>query len=348
MSARSGDRVSVVIPSYNRADLLQHTVDSILRQTIAPAEIIVVDDGSTDDTQRICAGFPTIVKCLRQNNQGLPAARNTGIRASTGDWIAFCDSDDLWAENKLEIQLAALSNTGCGWSVSDFSLIDPDGALLHDGEGGFERIFPVLKKMRLSARDHLGQWLRSGSINTPAGPVEIFHGDAFGMFFLGNVALPSSALVSRAIIEKAGLFDVTFRVAEETEFFHRVAAVSPLVVVMSALTRYRIGHPSIVRTNSALLSENALRSIERAATLRAQLTPRERKAFESGRRYLRVRLAYARLAALDPAGARDALMAQSGAAFSLGGVAILIASFFPRELLSMLHELKRKLRSIRG
>src|SRR5687767_11750834 len=86
--------VSVVVPTYNRAELLRLTVQSILRQTVAPLEVIIVDDGSTDHTAQVCAAFGDSIQYLRQENQRLPAARNTGIRAARGAWISLCDSDD--------------------------------------------------------------------------------------------------------------------------------------------------------------------------------------------------------------------------------------------------------------
>src|SRR3990170_4898248 len=112
-------RVSVAIAAYNRAELLRPTIQSILAQTAPAFEIIVVDDGSTDHTSEVCAGFPA-VRYIYQENKGVSAARNTGLRVATGEWIAFCDSDDLWTPDKLEIQLAAMDATEGGWSVTDF------------------------------------------------------------------------------------------------------------------------------------------------------------------------------------------------------------------------------------
>lgn len=100
--------VSVIIPSYNSAAFLRDAVDSVLAQTRPPDEIIVVDDGSQDDTAQICAAWAGRVRYIRQENRGASAARNTGIAAAVGDWLAFLDADDLWDEEKLELQLAAL------------------------------------------------------------------------------------------------------------------------------------------------------------------------------------------------------------------------------------------------
>lgn len=102
-------RVSVVLPTYNRATLVGRAIDSALSQTAAElCEIIVVDDGSTDNTAEVVAAYGSRVRYLRQPNAGVSAARNAGIAASTGEFIAFLDSDDLWEPDKIERQLAAL------------------------------------------------------------------------------------------------------------------------------------------------------------------------------------------------------------------------------------------------
>jgi hypothetical protein len=88
--------ISVVVPTYNRADLLPLTLEAILAQTEAPCEILVVDDGSTDDTQDVLARFAPRVQAIRIANSGSIVARNVGLRAARGELVAFCDSDDLW------------------------------------------------------------------------------------------------------------------------------------------------------------------------------------------------------------------------------------------------------------
>jgi glycosyltransferase involved in cell wall biosynthesis len=97
--------VSVIIPTYNRSKLLVETIDSILSQTYSVAEIIVVDDGSTDDTEGVVRKMPSKVKYHCIENAGECAARNFGVSVATSSWIAFCDSDDLWREDKLAKQM---------------------------------------------------------------------------------------------------------------------------------------------------------------------------------------------------------------------------------------------------
>jgi glycosyltransferase involved in cell wall biosynthesis len=112
--------ISVVVPTYNRADNIRRCLDSVLNQTISPSEIIVVDDGSSDETvKRVKEIRDARVRCVvLEKNSGAQAARNRGIREATGDWIAFQDSDDAWLPEKLAKQVKALQGTGCDpWTV---------------------------------------------------------------------------------------------------------------------------------------------------------------------------------------------------------------------------------------
>ena len=99
--------VSVIIPAHNSAAFIEETLDSILAQPHRPLEILVVDDGSTDLTPQIVSGYAPEVRLIRQPQSGHPAARNTGIRAARGEFLAFLDHDDLWTPFKLALQFAA-------------------------------------------------------------------------------------------------------------------------------------------------------------------------------------------------------------------------------------------------
>jgi glycosyltransferase involved in cell wall biosynthesis len=96
--------IAAIVPSYNRAHCVGYAIDSILAQTHPCDEIIVVDDGSTDNTPDVLAAYGDAIRVIRQENAGVSAARNAGIRAATSDWIAFLDSDDIWKPEKVAIQ----------------------------------------------------------------------------------------------------------------------------------------------------------------------------------------------------------------------------------------------------
>jgi glycosyltransferase involved in cell wall biosynthesis len=102
-------KISAVIPTYNAVDYLAEAIWSALRQTRPPDEILVVDDGSTDETANVLRQFGPPVICIRQENRGLSAARNRGIHQAGGDWIALLDADDIWSPRKLEVQCATIA-----------------------------------------------------------------------------------------------------------------------------------------------------------------------------------------------------------------------------------------------
>ena len=127
--------VSVYITTYNRRELVERAINSVMAQNYSHIEIIVADDGSTDGTQEfISTNYPDI-KYLKSTNKGVSAARNLGIRHSQNDWLAFLDSDDEWLPNKLEKQFAAVSNQ------KEYKLIHCDEIWIRNGN----RVNPKVK-----------------------------------------------------------------------------------------------------------------------------------------------------------------------------------------------------------
>ncbi len=117
-----GNSVSVLIPTYNRAELLPETLDSILSQSRPPAEVIVVDDGSTDGTRAAAARFGSRIRYHYQPNSGVCRARNLAASLASGDFLAFCDSDDLWREDKLALQMELHDRyPGLAYSFTNFT-----------------------------------------------------------------------------------------------------------------------------------------------------------------------------------------------------------------------------------
>jgi GT2 family glycosyltransferase len=339
--------VSVIIPTYNHAESLPQTVGSILQQTHPPLEVIIVDDGSMDHTEAVCAAMPEPVRYIRQENAGVSAARNRGIAEARGEWVALADSDDLWDPGKLEVQLAALARApGARWCATGCQVIGPDGAPVR-GRQGFERAFAVFDKGTETPESFFSRRLSRAEVRSGGQSHTFFHGDFFELLFHGNVVLPSSALIHRGVFDRVGRFDEAFRVAEETEFFHRAAAREPGVMIMTPLVSYRVAQTGSLTNpaNTPRLINAALTSLDRAAELRGDLTASEHDAHRGGRQRLLTELAYAELSLLHRPAARTALRSawQVGARKDARTMTVYAASLLPTPMLRGLHWMKRRL-----
>ena len=148
-----GDLVSTIIPVYNRAGMIDEAVQSVLAQTYRPIEIILVDDGSTDDTgaelKRLEQQHPDIIRAATRENGGPGLARETGRQLARGEFIQYFDSDDLLLPRKFEVQVAALqANSECDIAYCRSSVIDQNGKTLRDPSKwtgrNFDTLFPSL------------------------------------------------------------------------------------------------------------------------------------------------------------------------------------------------------------
>jgi GT2 family glycosyltransferase len=339
-------RLSVIIPTYNRADCIGRTLESVLAQSLAADEVIVVDDGSTDDTATIVASYGARVRYVRQANGGVAAARNHGARLAGGRWLAFVDSDDLWHGQKLELQLGVLERVPeARWSITGCNVIGLDDEEL-PGRAGFEAVFPVFGQEGEGAEAFFARYFERREVEVGGERATVFTGDAYDALFLGNFGLPSSVVIDRELFAEVGGFNPEFRLAEETEFFHRVAARAPVAIVTSALVGYRVGRAGglISPANSERLIQNALRSVDGAHGMRPA-AERSVAHWQRGRRRLLQRLAYTRLSNFDRAGARAALRDAwaSGAPRDARSLGLYVTSLLPAPALRGLHQLKRSL-----
>ena len=343
--------VSVVIPTYNRARWLGDALRSVLQQSHPPLEILVVDDGSTDDTAGLCAQMGPLVRHIPQAHAGAAAARNRGLHEARGEYVAFLDSDDLWAPRKLEIHLAvhrALPHVG--WSMSDCQVIDVEGRLLPLPQG-FARAFPVFRDLDRAPERFFATALTRTAVAACGANWAVYHGDVFELLFEGNFATPQCTVLQRRLCEQVGEFDPAMLVAQDTEYFHRVGAVSPVAIILAPLVQWRVGladHNTAPR-NTIPIVRNALISVDRAVGLRRPPTPTVEQAHRRGRTRLLLRLAYAYLTALERQSAREAVMAawQAGARPSAQSLGIFAASLLPPGALRGLHAMKRAWRRLR-
>ena len=337
--------ISVVIPTYNRAALLPEAIESALGQSYAPVEIIVVDDGSKDDTEAVVRRFGAAVRYIPQPNAGVGVARNTGATRASGRWVAFLDSDDAWERDKLALQVAAIrAAPEAAWSLTDLLVVDGEGRPRGDPPWS-PLVFGCLREMGTTARDLFARQLERREVEWKADRVEVFTGDLYPLLFHGNLGLPSSLMVRRDVFQETGGFDPAFRVAEETEFLHRLSARWPVALVMAPLVRYRVAHgPSLINTGDPRPAiRNALKSLEQASRLRSSLDQATLAALREGEARLRFRLARAAISACDPADARTALAGLPDAHVSLRRAALTWLSMLPAPVLRLALRARRAL-----
>lgn len=235
--------VSVVIPAWNRAREVGEAVASVRAQRRQPAEILVVDDGSTDDTAAVAESAGARV--LRQENRGVSAARNAGIHAAGQEWIAFLDSDDLWEPDRLGRQWEALALApDVGLLFSDHAVFDDSGIIL------------------ASALSERSAYAHAERVEL-APDVFRIAGDSLGRaMFGGNLVKPSTMLVRRDLLLEVGLFDPTFGHAEDRELCLRLLTCNDAVVVERPLVRYR-AHPEGASTDRLRMTLGAVTVADR-------------------------------------------------------------------------------------
>lgn len=201
--------VAVIIPTYNRADMLPETLDSLLTQTRVPDEIIVVDDGSTDNTPELLAHYSAPITVIRQDNQGRSAARNNGVRASTSDLIAFLDSDDTLVPESIERRAAFFAaHPAVDVLYTNVLMIDPASRVL----GTYTQVKPGAR---------------------PSGRI-------FAHFAQDNTMQLQGFMMRRACLEATGMFDVTMHVLEDYDLWLRLSARYEFAYVDEPLATYRI------------------------------------------------------------------------------------------------------------
>ena len=249
--------VSVVVPSHNRARLLRRTLQSIRAQHLDDLEIVVVDDGSTDDSQAVAAAAdPRVVVVRNQKPAGVSAARNCGIAAARGDWIAFCDDDDVWSPDKLTRQLAAANQARADWAYAGDVNVDEGLRVLSGG--------PPPDPDAVVAQ--LPRWnpLASGG---------------------------SNVVVRASVLAAAGGFDPTLRRTEDWDLWIRLARIGPPACAREPLVAYRF-HPGNVATDPGEMVDEARRLASRYG-VPVDLTAMQRRAawaaLRSGRRLLAAR-----------------------------------------------------------
>ena len=246
-------RVSVIIPTYNRARLVVQAIQSVLDQTFRDFELLVVDDASTDDTGQVMRGFEDArLRCLcHTENRGGSAARNTGIEASRAEYVAFLDSDDEWLPRNLELQMAKMEaapqSVGVVYSGHNVCLVSEDGQAR-------------AVKVR---RPHL-------------------RGDVLDALATGNFLPLPTALVRRACLAAAGSFDETLPSCQDWDLWMRMAALCHFDYVDEVLCNVRVLHGEQISSNPVA----RLNGLDRMLRKHSAVFARNRKADSIWRRNL--------------------------------------------------------------
>ena len=233
--------VSVIIPTYNRGWILTEAIDSVLAQDYKDYELIVVDDGSTDNTREILATYGRDIVVLRQTNKGVSAARNRGIAQAGGQLVAFLDSDDIWQPRKLSRQV-------------DFFKLNPDAVINQTEE----------------------IWIRNGVRVNPKDR----HRKPSGMIFERSLGLclvsPSAVMIQKTLFDAVGVFDENLPACEDYDLWLRISCRYPVHLIDTPLIIKRGGHGDQL-SNAAGLDRFRIRSLKKIIESR-QLTESEYRA----------------------------------------------------------------------
>jgi len=214
-------RISVIIPCYNNKPYLRECLDSVLNQTFSDYEVIVVDDGSTDGTGEIIQSYLPRVRYLRQSNQGPAAARNAGIEAASGEYIAFQDADDLWYPEKLEMQLKFMeANPRFAWAYSDMCTFNEK---------------QILQSSWFSDRP-------------------THQGKVFEQLIYNNFIPTITVMVKKDALLSAGCFDSSFRSCEDKDLWLRMALQYEIGRLSRVLAKRRFHSNNLCRDNRLLIA----------------------------------------------------------------------------------------------
>jgi glycosyltransferase involved in cell wall biosynthesis len=208
------DLVSVIIPAYNAAALIEETLQSIFRQTYQPIEVIVVDDGSTDNTVEVVKAFPGPVRLVSQaNSGGCSSPRNNGLGLAQGEFITFFDADDLMVPTKIERQAAFLRrHPRCDAVLMDYRNFDEHG---HAPSSHFDTCAQLRAAVEMEGQ----------------GEIRLASKIANRILVSENFAIAGSPLIRRSVFQHVNSFDENLRASEDFDFIYRLARHSDLGII---------------------------------------------------------------------------------------------------------------------
>ena len=338
--------VSVVMPAYNCAPYIRTAVESVLNQDHRPLEVIVIDDGSTDGTLEALEPYRRQLRIIQQENAGAAAARNTGLRAASGEYIAFLDADDWWYSSRLSSQLEAFRrHPTSAMAFSDFTVTDAAGVPYM--QHAIRQWYSVWRDASKTAWANVFDASSSVTV-TDAGGISsnaiAYAGHLARWLFLGNFIFTSTVMLRRDAIENTGVFDTDLVTEEDYDLWLRIALNWRMTFVDAPLVarRRRPGQLTDISQNERV-TRNVLTVISRAAErMEGVVTPTEIR-----RRLARVRfdLGVMCLRTNRNAEARDLLWSSvRGQPNSWPRYLMLLLAFGPAGVYGGLERLNRRLR----
>jgi len=333
--------VSVIIPTYNCEKYVVEAIKSVLCQSHGKTEIVVVDDGSTDGTKDVIRPFMKDIVYIHQENRGLPGARNRGMQEATGDFIAFLDADDMWRNDKLQIQMQVFDSCpSVGCVFSDFSIFAEDG---FREDNYFNKCFPIFEENKITLEDIFNNKSNLVYGHKQDG-VRFYYGNVANHLFFGNFILPSSFVMRTSIVKHLGGFDENYRIAEETEFFLRVCTVYDAAYVDRTLVDYlikRVGNLT-GSPNTERLIRNAITIQKKYLESHPELYRSKKSFFDRGVANSYKRLSYYLLTIKNNRGARiEAKASISWNPIQIKAFSYWLLSFSPEIFMNVAGNMKR-------
>jgi glycosyltransferase involved in cell wall biosynthesis len=227
------DIVSVILPTYNRAGYIKDAIESALNQTYRNIELLIIDDGSTDNTQAVIEPYlkDNRIRYIKQENCGAAAARNKGLELSKGKYVAFIDSDDIWEKDKLEIQLEVMNSLpDVAIVFSDFSAKRQDGLI---EKSHIRTYFTVMDTYELSYDDVFSH---SNTLNNSE---KVYWGNIYKTMIFGNIILTSTTLFRQEVFNTEGSFDTKYKTLEDYDLFLKLTKRFIAAFVDKPLICYR-------------------------------------------------------------------------------------------------------------
>lgn len=267
----SDKKLSVIIPTYNRAEYLKGSIESALSQCVEDIEVIVVDDGSTDSTHDVVETYLKYVKYIRTENNGPAMARNVGMSAATGRYVSYLDDDDMYYPCKSRIQCAILdANPELGMVYSDFSAFDDEGffdyrhiqkyhrSAYSSGELTYDKIFSERRALSDYTNDLESRELREMNLDSAG----VYMGNIFDHYLMNTVVFTNSMVFRREVVDHIGLQEPRFHMFHDLEFALRICKAYK--VAFADIPTYKLRyHPSQISTRKVKDGELVAIGIQR-------------------------------------------------------------------------------------